>query len=141
MINIDWTLLLQFGNFLLLLLVLNALLYRPLRAILAQRKATVDGDYDRAKALEESINDKMTRYQEQLKAAKDKGAQERGELRQAAQTEEAKVLQAAHAGANEKLERIRAQVAVEAEGARSALKSEANNLAGLVAAKVLGRSL
>lgn len=141
MINIDWTLLLQFGNFLVLLLVLNALLYRPLRAVLAQRKATVDGAYDRAKALEESINDKMTRYQEQLKAAKDKGAKDKAELRQAAQAEETKVLQAAHAGANEKLERIRTQVASEAEGARTLLHSEAQNLAGLVAAKVLGRSL
>lgn len=141
MINIDWTLLLQFGNFLVLLLVLNALLYRPLRAVLAQRKATVDGAYDRAKTLEESINDKMTRYQAQLKAAKDKGAQEKAELRMAAQAEETKVLQAAHASANEKLDRIRTQVATEAEGARTALQSEAQNLAGLVAAKVLGRSL
>ena len=141
MINIDWTLLLQFGNFLLLMLVLNALLYRPLRAVLAQRKATVDGAYDRAKALEESINDKMTRYQDQLRAAKDKGALEKAGLRAAAQAEETTVLQAAHAGANEKLDRIRAQVATEAEGARTALHSEAQTLAGLVAAKVLGRSL
>lgn len=141
MINIDWTLFLQFGNFLLLLLVLNALLYRPLRGVLERRKATVDGAYDRAKALEASINDKMTRYQEQLKAAKDKGAQEKAGLRQSALVEEAKALQAAHQSASEKLERIRTQVVGEAEAARAALRGETQTLARLVAAKVLGRSL
>jgi len=140
-INIDWTLLLQFGNFLVLLLVLNALLYRPLRAVLEQRKNTVDGAYERAKSLEESINEKMTRYQERLKAAKDKGAQERAELRRAAQLEEARVLEAAHQGAAEQLDGIRTRVAAEAEVARTALTAEARSLAGLVAAKVLGRSL
>jgi len=46
-IKLDWTLLLQFANFMILLAVLNVLLFKPLRAILAVRKATVDGDLAR----------------------------------------------------------------------------------------------
>ena len=40
MIKLDWTLFLQFANFMILLVALNALLFKPLRAALAARKAT-----------------------------------------------------------------------------------------------------
>jgi len=69
-INIDVTILIQFVNFLVLMAVLNFLLFRPLRAIMQQRKETVEGSYQNAKELEVEIEAKMTRYQEQLQDAK-----------------------------------------------------------------------
>lgn len=141
MIKIDWTIFLQFLNFLVLMFALNVLLYRPLRGMLAKRKATVEGDHARAKELAGQIDDKMARYQEQLQAAKQKGAEEKAQLRRQAAKEEAGILGVAHEEAAAHLQQIKGQVAAEAAQARDALKKETDALAGIIAGKVLGRAL
>lgn len=141
MIKLDWTLFLQFANFMLLLLVLNALLYKPLRAVLAARKATIDGDLAKARALDEEIQAQVAEYEAKLQEARQRGSQERMALRQAALAEEAKMLGAANEKASQRLQSLKEQVAGEAETARQGLRSETEALARQVAGKVLGRSL
>lgn len=141
MISIDWTIILQFVNFLVLMAVLNALLYRPLRKVLAQRKEKIDGSHQRAKDLEAQIEEKMTRYQEQLQAAKVKGAQERAEMRSAATAEEAKLIGTARDEAARRLLELKGKVAEEAAVAEKTLRAETEGIAGSIAAKVLGRAL
>jgi F-type H+-transporting ATPase subunit b len=140
-IKLDWTLLLQFANFVVLMLVLNVLLYRPLRAIIAKRRETVETSHARAKDLASQVDDKMARYQQQLQTAKQKGAQEKTQLKQQAVQEESGILKAAHAEGNGHIVVIKDQVATEAETARSLLKAETASLASLIATKVLGRAL
>jgi len=140
-IKLDWTLLLQFANFMVLLLVLNALLYKPLRAVLAARKATIDGDLAKARALDEEIQAQVAEYEAKLQEARQRGSQERMALRQAALAEEAKMLGAANEKASQRLQSLKEQVAGEAEAARQGLRSETEALARQVAGKVLGRSL
>jgi len=140
-IKIDVTILIQFVNFCLLMAVLNFLLYRPLREIIRQRKATIEGAFQSAQNLETQIEEKMTRYQQQLQEAKTMGNQERSAMRQSAAQEEAKILGEAHGVANEQLRSVKERVAAEAQAARNSLKSETKALAGQIAAKVLGRSL
>ena len=141
MIKLDWTLFLQFANFMLLLVVLNALLYKPLRAVLAARKATIDGDLAKARALDEEIQAQVAEYEAKLQEARQRGGQERMALRQAALAEEAKMLGAANEKASQRLQSLKEQVAGEAETARQGLRSETEGLARQVAGKVLGRSL
>ena len=141
MIKLDWTLLLQFANFMVLLLVLNALLYKPLRAVLAARKATIDGDLAKARALDEEIQAQVAEYEAKLQEARQRGSQERMALRQAALAEEAKMLGAANEKASQRLQSLKEQVAGEAETARQTLRCETEALARQVAGKVLGRSL
>ena len=141
MIEINWTILLQFANFFVLMLVLNSLLYRPIRAVMARRRETVDGAHRRAKDLEDQINEKMERYQGQLQEAKLKGAQEKAVLRQDAAAEESRILSGARELAGEHVQTIRNKVAAEAGEASIVLKKEVQTLASLVASKVLGRGL
>lgn len=141
MIEINWTIWLQFANFFVLMFVLNALLYRPIRAVMARRRDTVEGAHRRARDLETQINDKMERYQGQLQEAKLKGAQEKAALRQEAAVEESRILTAARESAGEHVQTIRNKVAAEAGEASNVLKKEAQVLASLVASKVLGRGL
>lgn len=141
MIKLDGTILLQFINFIVLMYVLNLLLYRPLRGLLAKRKVTVEGDHARARELAGQIDEKMARYQEQLQAAKQKGAEEKAQLRQQAAKQEAEILGAAHEEASAHLQQIKGQVASEASLARESLKKETDALAGMIAGKVLGRAL
>jgi F-type H+-transporting ATPase subunit b len=140
-IKLDWTLLLQFVNFMILLGVLNALLYKPLRAALAARKATIDGNLARARAMDEQIQSQVAEYEARLQEARLRGNQERTALRQAAQAEEARLLGAASEKASQRLQELKEQVAGEADAARLGLRGETEALARQIAAKVLGRSV
>jgi len=140
-ISLDITLIIQFVNFVILMAILNMVLYRPLRRMLQQRQEAIEGNRQAATDMEASIEEKMTRYQEQLQEARLKGNQERAALRQAALEEEAKTLGTAHEEASAKLQAIKDQVASEASAAREALKNETEALAGEIASTVLGRKL
>jgi F-type H+-transporting ATPase subunit b len=140
-IKLDWTLLLQFANFMILLVVLNALLYKPLRAALAARKATIDGDLAQARATEEQIQAQVAEYEAKLQEARQRGSQERTALRQAAVAEEGRLLGAANEAASRRLQELKGQVADEAAAARQALRGETEALARQIAGKVLGRSV
>lgn len=141
MIQVDWTIWLQFVNFFVLMALLNFILYRPLRGILGRRRETIDGSYSKAKELEAQINEKMGRYQEQLQTAKLKGNEERAQMRKEAAGEETEILTKAHATASEQLQDIKSRVAGEAEAAAKVLKNESKVLAAQIASKVLGRTL
>lgn len=141
MSKIDWTIFLQTANFLVLMLVLNFLLYRPVRGILKLRKAKIEGDYDKAKQLEQQINEKMTRYQDCLQEAKNKANQEKSAMRKSATEEQERILGSAREEATGHLQAIKNRVLSQAKEARSDLSKEAQTLASLVASKVLGRSL
>lgn len=141
MISLDWTLILQFLNFLVLLFVLNKLLYRPLLGILKQRRETIDGSHNKAKSLQGEIDEKMARYQAQLSDAKAAASQERSQLKQTAVVEETAILGEAQQKAAARLQVIKAQVSAEATEAGKTLKAEAKDLAGQIATKVLGREL
>ena len=141
MIKLDWTLFLQFANFMILLVVLNVLLFKPLRAVLAARKATIDGDLARARATEAQIQTQVAEYEAKLQEARQRGGQERTALRQAAVAEEARLLGAANEAASRRLQELKGQVADEAATARQALRSETEVLARQIAGKVLGRSV
>jgi F-type H+-transporting ATPase subunit b len=140
-IKLDWTLLLQFANFMILLVVLNVLLYKPLRAALAARKATIDGDLAKARATEEQIQAQVAEYEAKLQEARQRGSQERTALRQAAVAEEGRLLGAANEAASRRLQELKGQVADEAAAARQALRGETEALARQIAGKVLGRSV
>ena len=141
MISVNWTLGLQIFNFLLLLYILNTVLYRPLRAVIAKRKEKIEGDHGQARGLQQQIDEKMASYQERLQAARVKGNEERAILRAAASKEEAEILGAARLVATEKLQQLKARVATEADAARTALRSDVDALAAQVASRILGRAL
>jgi len=140
-ISVDWTLGLQFLNFIILLLILNKILYRPLLKIIAERSDKIAGLYAGAKDLEAGIDEKMQRYQQQLNDAKFQANEERNKLKQAASEEEVKLLTEARGKASARLEKIKSQVAVEAGEASKILQTEAGALAEQITTKILGREL
>jgi len=140
-IKLDWTLFLQFVNFLILMAVLNALLFKPLRAALQARRETIEGSKAKVQDLDEQVQAQIARYEAQLQEARQQGAQERATLRKAAQEEEARILGEANQTSAEKLQTIKEQIQVEASAARQALRNESEALAKEIAGKVLGRAV
>ncbi len=141
MIKLDWTLLLQFVNFMILMAVLNALLFKPLRAALRARKETIEGSKAKVQDIDEQVQAQIARYEAQLQEARQQGADERSVLRKTAQEEEARILGGANQKSAEKLQTIKEQIQGEADAARQALRSETEALAKDIAGKVLGRAI
>ena len=139
MIKLDWTLFLQFANFMILMVVLNALLFKPLRAALQARREAIESSKAKVHDIDEQVQAQIARYEAQLQEARLQGAQERATLRKAGQEEEARILGAANQTAAEKLQTIKEQIQEEAGTARQALRNETEALAREIAGKVLGR--
>ncbi|MBW2475607.1 MAG: ATP synthase F0 subunit B [Deltaproteobacteria bacterium] len=141
MIKLDWTLFLQFANFMILMVVLNALLFKPLRAALQARREAIESSKAKVHDIDEQVQAQIARYEAQLQDARLQGAQERATLRKAGQEEEARILGAANQTAAEKLQTIKEQIQEEAGTARQALRDETEDLAREIAGKVLGRAI
>jgi len=140
-IKLDWTLFLQFINFVILMAVLNALLFKPLRAALQARREAIEGSRAKVQDIDEQVQAQIARYEAQLQEARQQGAQERATLRKAAQEEEARILGEANQKSAEKLQTIKEQIQVEVGAARQALRNETEALAKEIAGKVLGRAV
>ena len=140
MINLDLTFVIQIINFLVLMMVLNLFLYKPIRKAIADRAATVDGARQRATTVDSEVQEKVAQYEARLKEAKAKAGEERNVLRSEALAEEAAALAAARKEADSTLSSIRETVAREAADARTVLREQARFLSKDICEKVLGRS-
>lgn len=141
MIKLDWTLILQFANFVILMAVLNTLLFKPLRAALQARKEAIEGSKAKVQDIDEQVQAQIARYEAQLQEARLKGGQERSALRKTAHEEEGRILGDANKAAGDKLQTIKVQIQEEAGAARQALRNETQALAKEIAGKVLGRAV
>jgi F-type H+-transporting ATPase subunit b len=140
-IELDGTLVLQFVNFMILMVVLNALLFKPLRAALKARKETIEGSKAKVQDIDEQVQAQIARYDAQLQEARQQGGEERSALRKTGQEEEVRILGEANRSAAERLQTITAQIQDEANSARQALRGETEALAKEIAGKVLGRAV
>ena len=141
MINLDLAFLIQLINFLVLLAVLNILLYKPIRKVLAERQGRIADARSKAEGVEKDVQAKMADYEARLKKMKSGAADERGALVKEAQAEEAAILEVARKEAADTLSAIKARVAKEAADARVILQEQAKLLSVDICEKVLGRSL
>ncbi|UFS72288.1 ATP synthase F0 subunit B [Geomonas sp. RF6] len=141
MINLDITFVIQLVNFLVLMLLLNQFLYKPVRKVLAQRTAEISGAKEKSAAVDAEVQEKMAEYEARLRAIRSSAADERGALKKEAVAQETAILEKAKDEATEKVSAIKARVAKEAEDARQLLKDSAQTLSAEICEKVLGRSL
>ena len=141
MINIDLAILIQLVNFLVLMLVLNIFLYKPIRKVLAERQGRIAEAKARAEGVDLDVQGKMAEYEARLKAMKSGAADERGALVKEAQAEETAILEAARKEATDTLSAIKSRVAKESADARVLLQEQARALSVDICEKVLGRSL
>lgn len=141
MINIDIVYLFQTVNFLLLLVLLNILLYRPIRKAIRDRETEIAASRDRTVSVDREVQEKMARYERKLLEAKSAATEDRNRMLREARAEEARILEAARGEASESLAGIREILRKEADEARDFLRNQAEALSRVICEKVLGRSL
>ena len=141
MLSIDGTMILQIANFLVLLVVMNIILYKPIRGILAKRdeemasrQKMIDDYQGRVQNNEEAIESGMV-------SARKEGYQEKESLKDLGQEEEKGVLQEAGAAVERKLTAAKQEIEAKVTAARETLESEITGFSNELAEKILGRSV
>lgn len=141
MITIDIVFLFQAVNFLLLLFLLNILLFKPVRKVLADRAAGMAASREKAASVDREVQEKMRRYEERLREIKVAASEERNRLIGEARSEEARIVGAARDEASQSMAALQGAIRKEAEEAETFLRAQAEALSRVISEKVLGRSL
>jgi F-type H+-transporting ATPase subunit b len=141
MLDINSTVFIQIANFLFLLLLLNIILFRPIRGILKKRQEETQsleggiGDY-RGRALEAEKGVEEGRI-----AARKEGFAHREALKAGAQKEEKAILQEAGASVETKLGAAKGEMEARMAEVRKALDEQIGGFSNELAEKILGRSI
>jgi F-type H+-transporting ATPase subunit b len=141
LIDVDGTLFIQFGLFLIMLFVLSRFLFRPYLAMKEQRTRGIEGARHEAHDMESRASKMVADYDAKLMRARQRGTEERARLRAEGATHERQVLGVARDEAHRSLEEARKQIQADASKASVALQAEAKVLARQMAKKVLGREV
>ena len=141
MVDINLTLFIQMANFLVLIVILNYLLYKPILAILDKRKQRLDESEEEIKRLNQTVEQKAAEYEEKLRQAKQAALDKKSEiLKEAAESAKA-IIDEKRGKIPAMLAEFQARVNKEVESARQILRDQSEKISSEIAEKVLGRSL
>ena len=141
LLDVDGTVLLQFGLFLVAMYALTQLLWKPYLRIRQERGARVEGFKEEAKRMDSDAAARYAKVEAQLAEARRVGSAERARVRVAAQKREHEVIAAAQAAAQQTLSEARGRVDTALAGERANLAARAEQLGQQAAEKVLGRKV
>jgi F-type H+-transporting ATPase subunit b len=141
MIDINYTVLWQLANFLVLLVALNYLLFKPIRQVMQEREQGISSSLADAKSAQERMQGLLAQYNTSLAEAKQKAAATFNSIYQQGLDTQRDMIAAERAKAGEMLDKARAEVVSAAENARADLKKEAERLSLEITSKLLGRAV
>lgn len=138
MINLDHTILIQLGNFLITLVVLNYLLIKPVRNQISERNALVQSQTASIETFTAQASEKLSDYEKSLSEARSQAALAREALKAEGGEKEQQLIQAAQSEAQAYLASSREQVARDVKSAMKSLQSQVTDFAEKAIAKILG---
>jgi F-type H+-transporting ATPase subunit b len=140
-VDIDLTILVQFFIFLVLLVVLNKLVFKPFLALRKERADNIEGARSTAGQLDASADDKIESYEDRIKRARNEAALVRSELRREGDAKASEILGKAHQRSAAKLKEARRKMAQSVEDAQASLRTQASGVARAIASKLLDREV
>ncbi len=141
LLDLDGTVFLMLGIFLVLLLVLWQFLWKPYLRVRDERVSRTDGARARALELEQEAAARLSRIEAGLAEARRQGQAEMAKVRQDAQAKEQQVLAEAQEAARKMLAEARTKLDEAVAKEKVNLQSETGALARQMAEKALGRRL
>jgi F-type H+-transporting ATPase subunit b len=141
MISINLTLFIQMINFFVLLFLMNVLVYRPIRRIVAQRNQLVNEQESSIAQAEAQVAAVVQEFEREIQGARNVGRQKVQELKEVGYNQEKDLLQQAAEKAAKQLQEMREKVRRDIAAARKKLKSQVQSFAGELAQKILGRTI
>jgi len=139
MIEFNYTLLIQFFQLLLLLVLLNFLLFKPILRGLAKRRTTIESLAGRVDKSKQDADDLARTYEESFKEKKLPIAAKSEALLKEAHAASMKVVEEARQDLAQDLAKVKQRVGEEAHKTLEALLAESGRLGAEVAQKILKR--
>ncbi len=141
MIELNWTLLVQMVNFLVLMVVLDKLLYKPILKVLDERDARIAGGQEATKELLEKGDKIFADYTDQIHEAKVDALGVKNAARKEATSQGNQVVDGARKEAEKIIAQIQQEMAEEVERAKQELEPELQSMAADIAQQILGRKV
>jgi len=137
MLDLNITMLFQLVNFLISLYVLNILLIKPIRGILAERRNKMDDIQGRTDAFNSEAEMRMSNYQAALQSARQDATKMRDEAKESAGLKQQQIVQDAAQSAQKILIETQNAIKEQAAVATAELQKQVKALAKQVVSKVL----
>jgi len=141
MMDFDKTLLIQFLNFLILMIVLNFFLFKPVLRALDKRQKTISSLFDKVEDTKTETVGLEKSYDEQAKEKKKPILEYRDSSISEAHSVSTGIIEKARKDLSDELTRVKSQIEGESKKVRDALMADVEKLAGEAAEKILRRSL
>jgi len=141
MVSLDYTILVQMANFILLILILNILLYKPILAIMEKRKEQMAESDSEVKRLSQSVEQKLAEYEEKVRTAKLEAMEQRNAIVKEGAELAKGTIDAIRNEIPVMMDEFNAKMNLEVDAARAVLHSQSQKISLEIAEKVLGRSI
>jgi F-type H+-transporting ATPase subunit b len=136
----DKSVVIQLINFIFLIIILNILLYKPIRKIIAQRKEKFSDLQNHIDQSTQDAQEKNDAFNAGVRDARSKGAAEKEARIQAGAEEEKRVIDEISQKNQADLQEIRVKIAADTEKVRESLQAEVDAFAADIGQKILGRA-
>jgi F-type H+-transporting ATPase subunit b len=140
-ISLDYSLGIQIVNFLLLIFILNALLYKPILGMIDHRKKRFDESDAEIRRLRETVEQKMAAYEEKLRLAKVVAVEQKHEIISRGAEEARAIIDSVRSEIPGMIAQFHTRMQGEIDEAKKILTGRSQHLSIEIAEKVLGRRL
>jgi F-type H+-transporting ATPase subunit b len=140
-LDVDATLLIHIGVFLLLFFVLRALVFRPAIALFDERERAIDGAREEARQLEREAEGKLDAFEGEMDRVRGEAGAERERLRAEGTRLERSLTEKVRTETEQMVREAEAKMATEAEKLRKDIAASSPVLARQIAEKLLGREV
>ncbi len=141
MIEVNFTLLIQIGNFLLLMFILNKVLYKPVLRVLEERDERVNGGQEQAKKLLEEGQTVFADYNLKLHNAKIEAVMVKNATRKEAVDQANEIIDGARKKADNIVLEVQKEMTDEIVRVKKELEPELGIMASTIAQQILGRKV
>ncbi|MDB4988357.1 MAG: synthase sector subunit b [Myxococcaceae bacterium] len=140
-IDLDGTVFVQAAMFFVAFVMLYALVFKPMVALLDAREQAIDGAKADAKHLEADVSAKQATFELELRRVRGVGNEERDRLRAEGQELERHLLERVRTETTQLVAEAKERIEGEARTARAELIAQRPELAREIASRVLGREV
>jgi F-type H+-transporting ATPase subunit b len=137
----DYTLLIQIVTFLVLIYILNFLLFKPILNIIDRRKKQLEELENEIKLFNDSVDKRVSEYEEKLKQAKINASELKKEIIKEGDDQAKRIIEVVRGEIPLMSQEFQQKMDKEIQAARQILGNQSQKLSLEIAQKVLGRSV
>jgi F-type H+-transporting ATPase subunit b len=140
MISVDFTILLQMANFLIILFIGKKMILDPVTSTMDKRNKKIDDLLASAAGMKDSIERQKQEYEEKLQQVKAEVSEHHRKVRESVLKETNEKVAKAKEELDAKVKAAREEIQVEYEKAKESLKADAESFAEAIVEKITGKA-